>query len=182
MDSMLQEAIRLRKLGFAIHWLHPGEKVPIESAWSQNPVMSEAQLRATYQSGYNMGFRPGRWSVVDGKEVCVLDVDIRGGSAYAEEAYAAAKTMLNGSEFDVISGSVIGRHKYLLFPIGKSPNCAATTLRQSDVWVNRETFEVCAAEADNARPAWVIEILSTGKNVVMPPSIHPDTGKPYQFI
>ena len=143
--------------------------------------MDAAALKASCQPGFNLGFRPGKWSVVNGKEICVLDVDIRGGPLYAEEAYAAAAAMLHEGKFTVISGSDVGRHRYLGFDIGKSPPKASTTLRQSDIWVNNETKEICASADKDARPVWLIELLSTGKNVVMPPSIHPDTGHLYKF-
>lgn len=181
MDDMLKEALRLRDLGFAIHWLRPQSKVPVSEGWAVAPVLTEAELKASYRPGYNLGFRPGKWSVVKGKEVCVLDVDIRGGDRYAAEAYAAAAAMLADDKFTVISGSDVGRHRYVGFPVGQSPTKSATTLRQSDIWINNDTKEICAAKDANARPAWLIELLSTGKNVVMPPSIHPDTGHPYRF-
>jgi hypothetical protein len=181
MDDMLSEALRLRKMGFAIHWLRPNSKIPVSSGWADAPVMDADALKASYQPGVNIGFRPGKWSVVNGKEICVLDIDIRGGARYAEEAYAAAAAMMRERKFTVISGSDVGRHSYLGFAKGKSPPKAATTLRQSDIWVNNDTKEMCAATDKDARPAWLIEILSTGKNVVMPPSIHPDTGNAYKF-
>lgn len=181
MDEMLKEALRLRKMGFAIHWLRPRSKMPVGDDWANAPVMDEKALKATYRPGYNVGFRPGKWSIVHGMEVCVLDVDIRGGPLYADEAHAAAAAMLGEHKFTVISGSDIGRHRYLGFDIGKSPAKAATTLRKSDIWVDRDDFTLCDAQSPNAAPAWLIEILSTGKNVVLPPSIHPDTGRPYKF-
>lgn len=181
MADLLKEAVRLRELGFAIHWLVPGEKRPIEAGWADAPVMTPDALRQSYRPGYNVGFRPGKWSVVNGREICVLDVDVRGGPIFAEEAYCAATTMLGSKEFDVISGSGVGRHRFLGFPQGGSPASAATTLRQSDVFINRDG-KLCPAGHDGARPAWLIELLSTGKNVVLPPSIHPDTGQPYQLI
>ena len=181
MDEMLKEALRLRKLGFATHWLQPGSKMPVASGWSAAPVMSEKELTKAYVPGHNLGFRAGKWSVVNGKEICVLDVDIRGGAAYAKEAHAAAAAMLKSKQFDVATGSGVGRHRYLAFPIGQSPTKAATTLRQSDIVIDSVTKEVCQPGAPNARPAWLIEILSTGKNVVLPPSIHPDTRQPYKF-
>ncbi|WP_210546128.1 bifunctional DNA primase/polymerase [Rhodoferax sp. PAMC 29310] len=181
MDDMLQEGLRLRKLGFAIHWLRPSTKIPVSSGWADASVMDAAALKSAYQPRFNVGFRPGKWSVVNGKEICVLDVDIRGGARYAEEAYAAAAAMMRERKFTVISGSDVGRHRYLGFDKGTSPPKAATTLRQSDIWVNNDTKDICASTDKDARPAWLIEILSTGKNVVMPPSIHPDTGHPYKF-
>ncbi len=181
MGDMLREALRLRKLGFAIHWLRPQSKIPVGAGWADAPVMDEMALRASYQSSFNLGFRPGKWSVVAGKEICVLDVDIRGGALYAPEAYAAAAAMMRDSKFTVISGSDVGRHRYVGFDLGKSPAKAATTLRRSDICINRQDLTVCDAHAPDAAPAWLIELLSTGKNVVMPPSIHPDTGHPYRF-
>lgn len=180
MTDMLQEALRLRKLGFAIHWLIPGEKRPLDSGWADAPIKSAEDLKKSYRPGYNVGFRSGKWSVVKGREICVLDIDIRGGAAFAEEAYCAAAAMLGDKSFDVVSGSGVGRHRYLAFPIGTSPQSAATTLRQSDVYIDRDG-KLCPSGAEGARPAWLIELLSTGKNVVLPPSIHPDTQKPYQF-
>ena len=182
MDEMLKEALRLRKLGFAVHWLRERSKAPVLSGWSNAPVMTEADLKASYRSDMNVGFRPGQWSVVNGQEICALDVDIRGGPAYAAEAYAAARSMLGDDTFDVMTGSGVGRHRFVKFPLGGSPEKSATTLRQSDIWVHKETGRVCKPGTDGGRPAWLIEILSTGKNVVLPPSIHPDTGQPYKFI
>lgn len=181
MPDMLLEALRLQAMGFAVHWLRPASKIPVAEGWATAPVMSAEDLRATYRPGMNLGFRPGKWSAVKGREVCVLDIDLRGGERYANEAYAAAAGMLDGLFTpNVFTGSVVGRHQYLLFPIGQSPAKAATTLRQSDVWADASGTP-CAIGTSGAKPAWVIELLSTGKNVVMPPSIHPDTNKPYHW-
>jgi len=182
MDEMLKQAIALRKQGYAIHWLRPGSKIPVASGWADAPVMDVNQLKATYQPGYNLGFRPGKWSVLNGKEIVVLDVDIRGGEPFAAEAHAAALNLLDGGEFHIISGSGVGRHTHLAMPPGSSHACAATTLRQSDVWVHNETRAICPQGTSDAKPAWLIELLSTGKNVVLPPSIHPDTHQPYRWI
>lgn len=181
MDKVLEEAVRLNRLGFAVHWLSPKSKVPVSSGWSNASVMSEGELKKSYRPGNNLGFRPGKWSIVEGKEICVLDIDIRGGAMYAEEAYAAAGSIL-GTKLapNVISGSIVGRHQYLGFAIGTSPDKAATTLRQSDVFTTPDG-KICSLGAPGAKPAWLVEILSTGKQVVLPPSIHPDTHQPYAW-
>lgn len=179
MDEMLKQGLRLQALGFAVHWLRQNSKVPIATDWSETRPLTAEQLTETYRSGFNVGFRPGKWSVVKRKEICVLDIDVRGGASFAIEAYAAAGSVLDGPlNAHVISGSLVGRHQYLAFPIGKSPETAATTLRQADVYA-RPDGRICPKETDDAKPAWVVEILSTGKQVVLPPSIHPDTCKPY---
>ena len=181
MNTTLKAALALREMGFAVHWLVPKTKRPIEAGWAEAPIKSASDLEATYRDGYNVGFRPGKWSVVEGKEVVVLDIDIRGGKAFAEEAYAVADSVLAGA-FDpqVKSGSGWGRHQYLVMPIGTSPEMAATTLRESDVWIL--DGKVCNPNTKAARPAYVVEVLSTGKNCVLPPSIHPDSGKPYEWL
>lgn len=181
MTPILKTALALRERGFAIHWIAPKEKRPVEAGWPDAPLKSIDDLQRTYRVGYNVGFRPGKWSVVDGMEIVVLDIDVRGGKAFADEAYAMAKSVLGGA-FDpqVRSGSGWGRHQYLRLPVGKSPDKAATTLRESDVW----TLEgkVCSPHTSGGRPAYVIELLSTGKNCVLPPSIHPDSNKPYEWL
>jgi hypothetical protein len=181
MNPTLKTALALREMGFAIHWLRRKEKIPLDAGWSEAPVASLATLESSFREGYNVGFRPGKWSVVDGHEIIVLDIDIRGGKPFAEEAYAVATTVLGGS-FDpqVKTGSVVGRHQYLRTPKGTSPDKAATTLRQSDVWLR--DGQICSPGTKEGKPAYLIEVLSTGKNVVLPPSIHPDTGRPYEFL
>jgi len=47
-------------------------------------------------------------------------------------------------------------------PLEKLPSKAATTVAHGE--------------------GWKLEMLSTGKNLVVPPSVHPDTGKPYQWV
>ncbi len=178
MNKTLRTACMLRERGFAVHWLRGKSKAPVDTGWATAPIQTTAQLERTYRDGYNVGFRPGKWSVVDGHEIVVIDVDIRGGEAYAEEAYSVANSTLGGA-FDpqVQTGSGFGRHQFVRTKPGTSPEVAATTLRQSDIWVLNG--EICAPGFKGARPAYVVELLSTGKNVVLPPSIHPDTGKAY---
>ena len=180
MNPTLNEAIKLRNLGFAIHWLRQNSKIPILSGWSEAPVMTVEELTQTYRQGYNIGFRPGKFTVVNGKEICVLDVDVRGGERYGDEAYAAAKSLMGVFEPNVMSGSGVGRHQLVGFDIGKSPDKAAMTLRESDLWLL--DGKPCQPQTKNSRPAWQVELLSTGKNVVLPPSIHPDTNKPYIWL
>jgi hypothetical protein len=182
MSTLLKTALRLCEMGFAIHWCQPKAKIPVEAGWSTAPVMTIKQLEATYREGYNVGFRPGKFSVVDGYEIVVLDIDIKNGArAYAEEAYAVAASLVGGNFApQVKSGSGYGRHCYLRMPRGTSPDKAATTLRESDIWIRDGA--VCSPRSKEAKPAWLIELLSTGKNCILPPSIHPDSGKPYEWL
>lgn len=109
-NDILKTALALREMGFAIHWLVPGEKRPIEAGWADAPIASIGELEKNYRNGYNVGFRPGKYSVVDGKEVIVLDIDVRGGGAFAGEAYAVATSVLGGAyNPQVQSGSGWGK-------------------------------------------------------------------------
>ena len=49
-----------------------------------------------------------------------------------------------------------------------SPKGAVLVCKVQDTWV-----PLCK---DRPEPVWHIEVLSTGKQVVVPPSIHPTTG------
>jgi hypothetical protein len=179
---MLETAVRLRELGFAVQWLRPESKAPIVAGWSEAPVMTADELRATYRPGLNAGFRAGKWSVVGDGEICVVDVDVRGGERFSQEAYAAARGLVGAAYAPTVkTGSGFGVHQYFLIPRGRSPAKAATLLRQADVWV-RDDGRLCQAHAEGARPAWQIELLSTGKNVVIPPSIHPNTRQRYTWL
>lgn len=181
MNPTLKIALTLREMGFAIHWLRPKEKIPLDAGWSEAPIASIATLETSFRVDYNVGFRPGKWSIVEGKEIIVLDIDIRGGTPFAEEAYAVANSVLGGN-FDpqVRTGSGVGRHQYLAVPKYESPDKAATTVRQSDIWIHEG--QVCRPGTKEGSPVYLIEVLSTGKNVVLPPSIHPDTGKSYEWM
>jgi Bifunctional DNA primase/polymerase, N-terminal len=169
MDDTLKTALELHERGLAVHWLHRGEKSPVNHGWSQAAPQTAEELEASYQPGYNVGFRPGKWSIVDGFAVVVLDTDVRGGEQYCREAYAARDSLVGDLKPTVVSGSGYGRHDFLLVRVEDCPDKAATVLRQSDIKV------------DGGKNAWQIELLSTGKNVVLPPSIHPETGRQYTW-
>ncbi len=167
MDKVLETAVNLRELGIAVHWLRPRTKIPILNGWNSAPIMSDVELKRTYKLGYNVGIRPGLPSrLSNGDHLLVLDVDVRGGQQFAMQAYEAARRLTNQQNFTVISGSLIGRHVYLSCPSHQLPQKAAQTLIRSETIVN-------------GKYDWQIELLGTGKNVVAPPSIHPDSGQSY---
>ena len=62
-----------------------------------------------------------------------------------------------------------GRHFYFHFPEDRLPTRQATVLQQS-------------TEMLNGKPAWTLELLAAGHACTLPPSIHPETGKPYGWV
>lgn len=179
--SIRETALSLCNKGFAIHWLRLRSKAPVEAGWPGLPVKSAEELMRSHQPGYNLGFRAGMPSIVDGMAIVVLDIDIKHAD-YAEEAYAAANVLMQGNfKPTVFSGSGAGRHQFLRVPLDKIPGKAATTLRRADIAVLDDERRIVPLGTPRSKPVWTIELLSTGKNVVLPPSIHPDTGRQYEW-
>lgn len=175
---MLHEIERLALAGFALHWLHPRSKRPIGDDWSTKVVASWEKLKASYKDGRNVGVRLGKWSVIAGLFLHVIDMDVRD-SDLADEAFETLRALFPSVDFrklpTVISGSGgSSRHFYIL----TDKPFAGKKLAHSDgfsmVWD-------AAREKDVKKFDWEIELIGSGKQVVLPPSIHPDTGKPYRW-
>jgi hypothetical protein len=157
--SMLKDYL---DLGLAIHWLPPKSKGPSKEGWSTCPMATFEQLTRSYFPGSNLGVRTGAWSKPEqGFGLLVLDIDLRD-EDYADECYAKVEQLLgNASLFPcVASGRGIGGHYYMSCPLDDVPAKAYQTLAQNGEF-------------------WKLELFSTGKQVVLPPSVHPDTGKRY---
>ena len=169
---MLDEAIRLAECGFSVIWLKPRSKAPREAKWSTLPTLTVEELEESYQKGFNAGVRLGKHSKIGKKYLHAVDMDIRDEN-YTEIAKKIVKrtfeldlddypTVLSGSGGD-------SRHFYLLL----DEPVASTKLWHSDEkMVDDEGKEHWCAE---------VELFGTGKQVVLPPSIHPDTGKRYAW-
>ncbi|RWE37420.1 DUF5906 domain-containing protein [Mesorhizobium sp.] len=169
---MLAHIEHLARAGFAIHWLHPKSKRPIGDDWSEKPVASLEKLRKTYRNGNNVGVRLGKWSKVGDFWLHVIDLDVRD-DATADEARAKVAALFPESADwpTVISGSGgDSRHFYLLCD---KPFSSRQLAHSADKIVGKD-----------GKPhwKWEIELYGTGKQVVVPASIHPDTGKPYRWL
>lgn len=172
--GIFQHIRPLVEAGFAVHWLRPKTKRPFGDKWSTAPVASMDDLEASYRSGFNVGVRLGRYSNVAGLFLHVLDVDIRE-SEMADEAFERLHGLFPGFDLDslpmVRSGSGgSSRHLYLLTdqPFA-SKKLAHSKTKFTDSQGKRHWD-------------WEIELFGTGKQVVLPPSIHPDTGNPYEWV
>jgi hypothetical protein len=163
----------LSSAGFAVHWLREKSKAPIEAGWTSVPRYTPDELRQSYRDGANAGLRLGAPSDLGGGlRVYAFDLDIRK-SELADEAHDALREFL--PEYDtlptVASGSGgLSRHYYFL----SDGLFASKKLAHS-----AESF---VGEDGRKHWAWEIELFGTGKQVAIPPSIHPDTGKPYRWL
>jgi predicted P-loop ATPase len=167
----LAAAESLRSTGFAVHWLKAREKRPVGREWSTAPVATVEELRASQRPGFNIGLRTGEPSRTDAGYVHLFDMDIRV-AELADEAWAAfAKLFPDIAVTDypsVISGSG-GESRHVYFVTDKpftGKKLAVSDGKHRDA---KGTWHY----------DWEIDLFGTGKQAVLPPSIHPDTGKPY---
>jgi len=169
---MLNSAIQQRRAGFSVIWLKKKSKAPVEEKWTSKSTMTVAELRSSYIQGYNCGVRLGEPSEIDGFYLHVVDIDVRV-PEMAEKARRTLESLFKVpfSHFQaVISGSG-GASRHLYFLTDKP-------FRSKKLWHSDEKIT-----SKDGKEHWAaeIELFGTGKQVVLPPSIHPDTGKEYMW-
>lgn len=173
----LSETIKpFTEAGFSIHWLHEQSKVPFDTAWSTLPTKTLDQLASEYRPNFNVGVRLGKFSKVGGGYLHAIDLDVRDDDK-VDEAHALLESLFpNYTSLPfVISGSGgESRHFYFVTdkPFGsrklaRSPGFDMVFDPKKGRAVKKHDFE--------------IELFGTGKQVAMPPSIHPDTGAEYEW-
>ncbi|MBB5986005.1 VapE domain-containing protein [Sphingobium lignivorans] len=173
---MLDQIAPFVRAGFAVHWLAPRSKRPIKDNWSDIPVATLDALRASYRDGLNAGVRLGEPSQVEGGYLHVLDVDIRVPDMVEEAMAKLLELFPDAMSFpSVISGSG-GASRHLYFVTEKP-------FRSRRLAASAEKFRRFdkAQDKDVWSCEWEVELFGSGKQVVLPPSIHPNTGEPYRW-
>lgn len=170
----LAAIVPLRTAGFALQWLHPRQKRPIGKEWQNAPIASIEGLRATHAAGNNLGVRLGEPSCLsDGNYLHVIDMDIRFADL-ADETWARLREILpvDPDTLPMVESGSGGESRHLYFTSDKpffSRKLAVSDGKHRD------------AEG-KWHHDWEIELFGTGKQVAMPPSIHPDTGRAYRWV
>lgn len=202
---MLKEARRLYQFGFAIHWLRPRSKAPVESKWTSGERKTWKYLEETFKPGMNVGVRLGRASrFVIGEEVsylAVIDCDVKSADPrYAEEMqkrlgelFPEVGLQISGAETTpiVFSGRGNGSAHYYIRTrepskpkrLAQSPDLVKVKI-PSVAPSNRDKENLSPQEITQGlrlRPAWEISLMGEGQQVVLPPSVHPDSGKAYRW-
>lgn len=190
-----KEIKRLHKLGWAIHWLKPKSKVPLLSGWTKGTRATLKELKELYREGFNVGVRLGEVSKVGQGYLAVIDLDIK--SAENRHRLEAEKKLFEifPEAKDaplVFSGRGNGSaHYYVCL---KKPLSGDNRKGQSAETVkvimpsaapsNKERETLSSLEIKKGvrlRAAWEISLMSEGRQVVLPGSIHPDTGRLYKW-
>lgn len=201
-DSILHEARRLFDLGFGVHWLKKGldGKKPVSANWANGTRQTFKELEATYQKGYGLGVRLGKASTLrDGTKLVQIDLDIKSSEReHHDEALAALKRVLPKLSDEPFAPTVVtgyGR-RILVRVAGKvSSKKLARSKNQVSVYSpstpinqvqlnavkNGQLTKKQLEDGYRLKAAWEIELMGDGKQAVLPPSIHPDTGTPYTW-
>ncbi len=129
-------------------------------------------MRASYKDGNNLGIRLGEPSRLFGEYLHAFDIDVRD-PAQKDAAFAAMRAIYAdyASLPTVKSGSAAQSHHYYF-----------TTTRPFRSKKLAHSVEKWVDSAGKSHWAWEIELFGTGKQVVLPPSIHPDTGNAYAWV
>ena len=170
LDRVLSTNASLIDAGAALHWIVPFQKRPIEKEWSKAPRYTESQWRSSYRQDANIGIRLGEPSKVGDLYLHLIDLDIRKESV-AEEARAALLSIWpEAFSFpSVISGSGgPSRHIYFFTSIPLTKKKLAKSSNSEMVWDDR-------LERPVQKWDWEIDVMGTGSQAALPPSIHPDT-------
>lgn len=157
----------LFNLGFDLILLKSGEKRPVENGWTKAKRKTWAELEENFH-GNNIGVRLGR-SLGDGEGyLCVIDCDLRSEDTqgYKEMLAKLAELIPNLSSATVESGR--GNGSLHIYARTKEPVVGAHKFTK---W----------GGPDGKTKLWEIDILGMGRQAVLPPSIHPETGKDYRW-
>jgi hypothetical protein len=165
------------RAGAALLLLKPRSKVPVGEDWSEAPVATFDELQRRCK-GHNVGVRLGKWSKIGGFFLHVIDVDIRS-TKHETEAREKLAGILMGYDFmgfpRVKSGS--GGASFHLYFVTDKPFKSKKLAHSegfSHVFDHSKGREVKKWD-------WEIELFGTGKQVAIPPSIHPETGNEYSW-
>ena len=156
---------RYLELGFALTFFRYGTKYPTHEDWQNKPVTRPDQLEPFLHTPHNVGILHGY------SGTACLDIDHEN---YARTALAAVgvdlDALLKGPDHKI-------RGKRGLKPLFIEPK--GVTL---DYHVLRWPHPTEKDKRGRPKPATVLELRAGhGRQDVLPPSTHPDTGRPYTW-
>lgn len=191
--EIFKEARRLYDLGFAIHWLHPKSKRPVESGWGSGPRKEWSELERTFKAGYNVGVRLGSPSKLASGYLGVVDLDIKSKEErHRTEALSAATGLVGGASCPIVASGRGGGSRHFYCVTAEPFKTFNPAQSEEMVKVHQPSKKPSKAELKQLTPdeiesgvrlsrAWEVSLYSDGRQVVLPPSVHPDSGKLYAW-
>ena len=173
--SLEKAALRLAEQGVAVVLLRERSKRPELNNWTSLPRMSAADLRRRYRPGQNIGIRLGEPSEVRRRRyLYAVDLDVRDPDSprrASREAWEALCAIFpNARDWPrSISGSG-GESRHAFF-------VSDGLFRKTNIARSPDRVTVKGVD----KPAWEVDLYGAGAQVVVAPSIHPDTGAPYRW-
>lgn len=195
MKKITGDVKHLYNLGFDLHLLHKNSKRPIHMKWAARAKEPWGAIVQGFKPGMNIGVRLGR-ALKSGKFLAAIDCDVKSDSpkhlAEMEEKLAS----FIGAGFHtptVLSGRGNGsKHIYFVTKTPVNPRRLAQSSDKVKVSMPSEERSPSKYELGNLtseeikegvriRPAWEISLMGIGQQVVIPPSIHPDSKRSYKW-
>lgn len=166
----------LARNNIPIHPLISGTKRPVDKGWSNAPCLTfddaEKQIPLWIMKGYGLGARTG-YPLSNKTLFYVIDVDIHGVDL-TNEITLELHTQLHNLGLDPNLPNVI---------TGRNNGSCHYYISISDLELTSQlgaATAICESSYKHGgKPYWIIEILGKGKQVVIPPTTHPDTNKKY---
>jgi len=195
-----KEIRRLHSLGFAIHLLKPRSKVPVKPGWSGDSKDSVKTLLKELKPNSNIGTKLGKPSLIttpfgDEGYLAVIDVDVKGTSEkHKRTAEAKVEEIFPGLLATApITYSGRGNGSMHIWCLVDSPlDSKKITSSNEIIEVHMPSTKASKADIEKLgkkktdagirlRAAWEIDFMCAGRQVVLPPSIHPDSGLKYRW-
>lgn len=193
MTNMIKEAKRLHALGFSIWWLHPKSKRPIGNDWTTLPNKSWDQLNREYREGMNVGVRLGTPSKMPDGFLAGIDCDVKSKEKkHLVEMRRALAKLVGDKELPRVASGRGGGSAHLYCRTRKA--FKTFTPYRSEELVEYQSPSKTPSKKERAilgdakikaglrlGPAWEISLYSDGRQCVLPPSTHPDSGRAYRW-
>lgn len=194
--NVYEEAKRFFRMGAAPLWLHSKSKRPLGNTWRPLEREPWGVLKKNFTKSLNVGVKLGTPSRLEnGLYLAVVDIDVKGTDEKHRDAALNAARAIVGEKADlcpsVLSGRGNGsRHWYC---VTSEPFKTETPARSSEILrvympskdpskkEREQLSEEELKEGIRLAPAWEVSLYSDGRQVVLPPSIHPDSKKPYHW-
>lgn len=187
--EILKEARRLYNMGLGVHWIRPNSKAPVKAGWTEPKRDQWPEIESDYHSGYGLGVKLGAASKTAKGYLANIDIDLK---SQDEKHQIQALQYVRKTFPEILKAPTVQTGYGLrLFVCTKEPLPSRKLTKSNDtVIVHMPTADISAQQRKllpeselqkgmRARPAWEVEFMSAGRQVVLPPSIHPDTQKPY---